>query len=52
METASVTTEENKAHDRTDFSFLIKKATRPVSKGINISKTGIIANSLKGEFVF
>ena len=42
METATVSIEESKAHKRTDFSFLIKNAARPVSKGINMSKTGII----------
>ena len=47
METAIVKTEENKVHERTDLSFLIKNATRPVSKGINISKTGIIKSILK-----
>ena len=46
----SVTKEENKAHERAALSFLMKKAAKPVSKGTNMSKTGIIALIPKGGF--
>src|SRR5256885_14560923 len=49
-ETTSVSSEENKAQYRDCFSFLKKKVTNPVSRGINISKTGTII--IIGQFVY
>lgn len=41
--------DENKAHERTAFSSLKKKAASPLTNGININKSGIILTSFESR---